>query len=205
MFRKFQHIDSAFRYIRAFSLALVLACAMVSSAAIYYSFRQVRAAQERVYILAGGKALEAFASGSRENLPVEAREHVRTFHQYFFTLSPDDKAIETTMARALYLADHSAKQAYDNLRESGYFSNLITANISQEITIDSVQVDTGQTPFRFRCYAHQKLVRTTSVMTRNLITEGFLRPVSRSDNNPHGFLIERWTTLENKHLHTRAR
>lgn len=205
MFRKFQHIDSAFRYIRAFSLALVLSCAAVSSMAIYYSFRQVRAAQERIYILAGGKALEAFASGSRENLPVEAREHVRTFHQYFFTLSPDDKAIEATMARALYLADHSAKQAYDNLRESGYFSNLITGNISQEITIDSVQVDMGQTPLRFRCYAHQKLVRTTSVMTRNLITEGFLRPVSRSDNNPHGFLIERWTTLENKHLHTRAR
>jgi len=205
MFRKFQHIDSAFRYIRAFSLALVLSCATISSVAIYFSFRQVRQAQERVYILAGGKALEAFSAGRRENLPVEAREHVRTFHQYFFTLSPDDKAIEATMARALNLADHSAKQAYDNLRESGYLTNLITANISQEITVDSVQIDLGQTPYRFRCYAHQKLVRTTSVMTRTLITEGFLRPVSRSDNNPHGFLIERWTTLQNNHLHTRAR
>ncbi|MBX0335364.1 conjugative transposon protein TraK [Pontibacter sp. HSC-14F20] len=205
MFRKFQHIDTAFRHIRTFSLVLVLVCAAVSGLSLYYSYRQVRHAQERVYILAGGKALEAFAAGGRENRPVEAREHVRQFHQHFFTLAPDDKAIEATVARALYLADHSAKQVYDNLRESGYFYNLITANISQEITIDSVRVDTGQTPYRFRCYAHQKLVRTTSVMTRNLITEGFLRPVSRSDNNPHGFLIERWTTLENKHLHTKPR
>ena len=35
---------------------------------------------------------------------------------------------------------------------------------------------------------------------QNLITEGNLRNVSRSDNNPHGFLIERWNTIENKDL-----
>ena len=34
------------------------------------------------------------------------------------------------------------------------------------------------------------------------ITEGFLRNVARSDNNPHGFLIERWRVLENKDLKT---
>jgi hypothetical protein len=40
---------------------------------------------------------------------------------------------------------------------------------------------------------------------RNLITEGFLRNVARSDNNPHGFLIEKWTTIENKDLKTEKR
>lgn len=205
MFRQFQHLDTAFRYIRAFSLLLVLACATVSGLALFFSYRQVGQAQERIYILADGKALEALAASSRENLPVEAREHVRAFHRYFFTLAPDEKAIEATMARALYLADNSAQQAYDNLRESGYFTSLITANISQEITIDSVQVAMGQSPYRFRCYARQQLVRTSSVMVRRLVTEGLLRPVARSDNNPHGFLIERWTTLENDLLHTKAR
>jgi len=32
-----------------------------------------------------------------------------------------------------------------------------------------------------------------------------LRNVSRSDNNPHGFLIERWATIANKDLKTTAR
>lgn len=205
MFRQVLHIDSAFRYIRTFSIIFLLSSATVSCFAIFYSYRQVQAAQKRIYILAGGKALEAFAADRRDNLPVEARNHVRMFHHYFFTLAPDDKVIQANMARALYLADGSAKQAYDNLRENGYFTSLITANISQEITVDSVQVDTSRTPFHFRCYARQTLVRSSSLLTRSLVTEGYLRSVSRSDNNPHGFLIERWVTLENKDLYTKSR
>lgn len=205
MFRQLQNIDSAFRYIRTFSIVFLLASALVNCVALYYSYRQVQAAQERIYILAGGKALEAFSSGRRENIPVEARDHVRMFHHYFFSLDPDDKVIQANLTKALYLADGSAKRAYDNLREIGYFSSLITANVSQEITVDSVQVDIGQSPFYFRCYARQRLIRTTSVLTRSLVTEGYLRSVSRSDNNPHGFLVERWTTLENRDLFTKNR
>jgi len=182
-----------------------VAGALGSGGALFYSYRQVQAAQQRIYVLANGKALEALASGRRENIPVEARDHVRTFHHYFFTLDPDDKVIEAQMARALYLADGSARRAYDNLRENGYFSSLISANVSQEITVDSVQVDTQSYPYYFRYYGRQKLIRATSVLTRSLVTEGWLRSVLRSDNNPHGFLIERWTTLENKDLHTQAR
>ena len=57
-------------------------------------------------------------------------------------------------------------------------------------------------PYYFKCYATQRITRTTSVVLRNLITEGYLRNVSRSDNNPHGFLIERWLTIENKDIKT---
>jgi len=205
MFRQLQHIDSAFRHIRAFSLVFLAACTAVSSLALYHSYRQVQQASERIYILAGGKALEAFSADRKENIPVEARDHVRTFHEHFFTLDPDEKVIEANIGRALYLADGSAKRAYDNLRESGYFTGLISANVSQEITVDSVQVDTGRHPYPFRCYARQRLTRASSVLTRSLITEGFLRSVSRSDNNPHGFLIERWATIENRDLSTKGR
>ncbi|WP_162054694.1 conjugative transposon protein TraK [Pontibacter pamirensis] len=205
MFRQLQHIDSAFRHIRAFSLVFLVACTVVSSLSLYHSYRQVQAAQERIYILAGGKALEAFSAGRKENIPVEARDHVRSFHEYFFTLDPDEKVIEANIGRALYMADGSARRAYDNLRESGYFTGLISANVSQDITVDSVQLDIGRYPYPFRCYARQRLTRASSVVTRSLITEGFLRSVSRSDNNPHGFLIERWMTLENRDLSSKSR
>ncbi|PRY02759.1 conjugative transposon TraK protein [Pontibacter ummariensis] len=205
MFRQLQNIDSAFRHIRTFSLLFLVACTAVSSLAIYHSFRQMKLAQERIYILADGKALEAFSSGRNENIPVEARDHVRSFHEHFFTLDPDEKVIEANIGKALYLADGSARQAYDNLREKGYFTGLISANMSQEIIVDSVTVDTGSYPYPFRCYARQRLIRATSVLMRSLITEGLLRSVSRSDNNPHGFLIERWTTIENQDLFTKSR
>jgi conjugative transposon TraK protein len=168
--------------------------------ALFKSYRLVEVMQGKVYILSDGKALEALASDRKDNIGVEARDHVKTFHQLFFTLDPDDKVIQSNLTKALYLADASAKTAYDNLSEIGYYANIIAGNISQQIQVDSVNVDLQNYPYHFRCYATQSIIRTTSTVTRSLITEGDLRNVSRSDNNPHGFLIERWSTLENKDL-----
>lgn len=205
MFRQFQNIDSAFRHIRTFSFLFLSACTAISCLALYHSYKQVHAARDQIYVLAGGKALEAFSASRKENIPVEARDHVRSFHEYFFTLDPDEKVIEANLGKALYLADGSARHAYDNLRESGYFTGLISANISQEIIIDSIQVHTQRYPYSFRCFARQRLIRATSILTRTLVTEGLLRTVSRSDNNPHGFMIERWKTLENKDVDIKGR
>ena len=127
------------------------------------------------------------------------------FHFYFFTLDPDDKVIKGNIAKALYLADESAKRAYDDLKESGFYSGLISGNINQTIRIDSIVVDIDMYPHHFRCYATQNIVRPTSITMRSLITEGALRNVSRSDNNPHGFLIEKWNTIENRDLKTENR
>ena len=130
-------------------------------------------------------------------MPVEARDHVKMFHHYFFTLDPDDKVINSNLTKALYLADGSAKQQYDNLKENGYYTNLISGNISQEIQADSIIINTSDYPFHFRYKGVQKIIRPSTIVTRSLVTEGYLRNVSRSDNNSHGFLIERWKTLEN--------
>lgn len=205
MFKKLNNIDTAFRHVRAFTLVVVIASALVSIFALYRSFSTVDRLQDKVYVLANGKAIEAYASDRRDNIQVEGRDHVRNFHHYFFTLDPDDKVIRQNITRALYLADNSAKRTYDDLKESGYYSGIISGNISQGIIIDSIRVDIASYPYSFRCYATQQIVRPTSVLTRSLITEGSLRNVSRSDNNPHGFLIERWKTIDNRDISTENR
>jgi conjugative transposon TraK protein len=198
MFTQFKNIDTAFKHIKRFSIFLIMACILISGFAIYKSFDMVKTVQAKIYILANGKAIEAFSTERKDNLPVELRDHIKTFHHLFFTLDPDDKVIQSNISSSLNLADESAKKAYDNLREQGYYNNLISANISQEITVDSTKLDINQYPFYFRCYATQKLIRSTSATTRKLITQGYIRNVGRSDNNPHGFLIQRWETLENR-------
>ena len=202
MFQQMKNIDHAFRQIRRFTLVVITGCILLCGFTVYKSFRLVAQMQSRIYILANGKALEAYGSERKDNIPVEARDHVKTFHEYFFTLDPDDEVIQAHITKALYLADASAKRAYDNLKESGYYASIIAGNISQQIKVDSIQVDINQYPYYFRCYATQSIIRTTSIVTRSLVTEGYLRNVSRSDNNPHGFLIERWQTIENKDLKT---
>jgi hypothetical protein len=61
-------------------------------------------------------------------------------------------------------------------------------------------VNTKNYPYYFKCFCKQKIIRPTTIVTRNLLTEGYLRNVERSDNNPHGFLIEKWKILDNKDL-----
>jgi conjugative transposon TraK protein len=162
-------------------------------------------AQERIYILANGKALEAYSADRKDNVPVEARDHVKMFHFYFFSMDPDDKVIQSHINHALYLADGTAKEQYDNLKENGFYSNLISGNISQEIDADSIEINTNLYPYYFRYKGVQRIIRPTSIVTRSLITEGYLRNVARSDHNAHGFLIERWKTLENADINVQTR
>ncbi|WP_426672111.1 conjugative transposon protein TraK [Mucilaginibacter sp. McL0603] len=200
MFRQLKNIDTAFRQVRLFCLAVIICCLLICCFTIYKSLNLVQSMQSKVYILSYGKALEALAADGRDNVAVELRDHVKTFHRLFFTLDPDEKSNQQNITRALYLADGSAKKIYDDLSESGYYAGIISGNINQTIAIDSVSVDLSTDPFRFRCYATQNIIRTTSTVTRSLVTQGELRKVSRSDNNPHGFLIARWNILENKDI-----
>jgi conjugative transposon TraK protein len=202
MFQQLKNIDTAFKHIRLFSLALIVACAFICCYTVYKSFLLITQTQERIYILSNAKALEAYSAERRDNIPVEARDHVKMFHHYFFTLDPDDKMIQANVNKALYLADISAKRQYDNLKESRYYSNIISGNISQDIEVDSIHLDLDSYPYYFRYYSTQRIIRATSVVMRSLITEGYLRNVTRSDNNSHGFLIERWNTVENKDIKT---
>ncbi len=205
MFSKTTKIDTAFRHIKLFSIVLVLGCISIAAYALYTSNKLVSASQQRIFILANGKVLEAFAAERKDNIKVEASDHVKMFHHYFFTLDPDDKVIQANLTRALYMADASAKQIYDNLKENSYYTNIISGNVSQEVQADSITINTNVYPYYFRYKGQEKIIRPTSIVTRSLITEGYLRNVSRSDNNSHGFLIERWKTLENKDIKTENR
>ncbi len=205
MFTQTKNIDSAFRHIKMFSVFLIICSFFIAVFALYENHKIIRETQQHIFILANGKALEAYGADRKDNIPVEARDHITMFHHYFFSLDPDEKIITANITRALYLADASAKKQYDNLKENGYYTNLISGNISQQIIIDSVSVNMDSYPFYFRCVAREKLIRTTAVVTRSLVTEGYLRNIERSDNNPHGFLIERWAIIENKDLKTELR
>jgi conjugative transposon TraK protein len=205
MFPKSTRIERSFQYIRLITIVVVFGCLLFCGFVVLISSHAVSHAQEKVYVLAAGKALEAVSSDRKENIPAEARDHIRSFHQYFFSLDPDEKVIRANLARALYLADASALRVYDNLKENGYYSGVVAGNISQEIVVDSIALNTDTYPFHFLFIATERIIRPTSIATRALLTEGWLRNTARSDNNPHGFLIERWTIVDNHDLKIESR
>ena len=200
MFQKMKNIDTAFRHIKLFSAFFLVVCGGVCMLVVSKGYQLASQSQQKIFILANGKALEAYSADRKDNIPVEAKDHVKMFHHFFFTLDPDEKVIQSNINKALYMVDGSAKQQYDNLKENGYYSNVVSGNISQEIQMDSITINTDAYPYYFRYKGVQRIIRPTTIVTRNLITEGYLRNVSRSDNNSHGFLIEKWRTLENNDI-----
>jgi len=199
MFTQLKTIDTAFRHIKLFSYLLILASTFTICFGIFKWCRLVAEKDQKIYILYNGKVLQAMASDRKSNLPVQLRDHIKTFHQYFFNLSPEDKAIKASVGKSLFLADLSAKKQYDNLVESGYYNNLISASISQEIEVDSTVLNIDVYPYVFTCYATERLVRASSTAVRKLVTRGQVRDLkTQTDDNPHGFLILGWEILENR-------
>ncbi|WP_316787856.1 conjugative transposon protein TraK [Pedobacter frigoris] len=200
MFTATKNIDTAFRQYRTFCLLFMICNVITICFCIYRCEKRIDKAENKVLILLNGAVVKAMASNRKDNLVVEAKDHIKSFHEHFFSLDPDEKVIISNITEALYLADGTAKRAYDNLKESGYYSGIISSNISQQIHVDSVTLQTEEYPYLFRCYATQKIARSTSTVLRSLVTQGTLRNVSRSDNNPHGFLIQDWATVENRDI-----
>ncbi len=92
MFTKTKNIDRAFGHIKTFSMALIMGCICISIYALYSNHKTITESQQRIFILANGKALEAYAEERKDNIPVEARDHIRMFHHDFFSLDPMRKS-----------------------------------------------------------------------------------------------------------------
>ena len=184
-FKSLKNIETSFRQIRLFTLVFACLCAVVTGFALWKSYSFAEAQRQKIYVLDNGKSLMlALSQDVRQNRPVEAREHVRRFHELFFTLSPDKSAIEGNIKRSLLLADKSAFNYYKDLSEKGYYNRIISGNINQMIEIDSLRCDFDKYPYSVRTFARQIILRESSVTERSLVTRCRLLDAVRSDNNP---------------------
>ncbi len=205
-FKSLKNIETSFRQIRLFGIVFVSMCAVVMSVALVTVFNFAEKQREKIYVLDNGKSLMlALSQDMSQNRPAEARVHVRRFHELFFTLSPDKSAIEHNINRALILSDKSAYSYYNDFSEKGYYNRIIAGNITQVVQVDSVICDFNSYPYNAKTYARQKIIRESNVTERTLVTTCRLSNVSRSDDNPNGFIIEGLNILENKDISTTKR
>lgn len=163
-----------------------------------YASRQVADARKSIYILNNNVPLQAIQTDMQLNRLAEYRANVDLFHSLFFSLTPDDHYIEYQMKKAMYLVDQSGMEEYNDLKENGFFNAILSSSSVLTLQTDSIALDMPKHYFRY--YGKLKIDRRSSTVLRSLITEGYLKDIPRSDNNPHGVLIINWKTLENKDL-----
>ena len=194
-------MKTSFRQIRLYALVFAVLCIAITGFSLWKSYQFAQEQRQKIYVLDNGKSLMlALSQDAAINRPVEAREHVRRFHELFFTLAPDKNAIESNMNRAFNLADKSAFDYYKDLTEKGYFSRIISGNVQQRIEVDSVVCNFDTYPYAVRTYGNQFIIRSSNVTKRNLVTSCYLVNSVRSDNNPQGFNIEKFAVVENRDI-----
>lgn len=200
-FKSLNNIETSFRQLRFFGMVYVCLCAAIMGYTIWSSYNYAEKQREKIYVLDNGKSLIlALSQDIAQNRPIEGKEHVKRFHELFFTLSPDRKAIESNIQRALFLCDKSAFRYYKDWNEKGYYNRVVSANINQSLQIDSLVCDFDHYPYRILTYSRQKIIRASNITERSLVTSCQLLNSVRSDNNPQGFTMERFEILENRDI-----
>jgi conjugative transposon TraK protein len=200
-FKSLKNIESSFKQIRFFGIVFICLCASITGYSVWSAYSFAEAQRQKIYVLDQGKSLMlALSQDMAQNRPVEAREHIRRFHELFFTLAPDKNAIEGNIRRALLLSDKSAFNYYRDLSEKGYYNRIISGNINQTVEIDRISCDFHTYPYKAVTYARQFIIRESNITERNLITRCSLVNSVRSDNNPHGFTLEAFEVMENKNI-----
>ena len=204
--KKIFDIQRKFRFTVYILLSVSVLLCVFSIFVFTRSINMVERSRQKIYVLDNGKSLLlALREDISENRAAEAKDHVKRFHELFFTMEPDKQYIENNAREALFLADASAMKQYQSYKENNVYNQVISSDISMTLQTDSIKVDFSSYPYRFAFYGKQKIVRKSNITIRNLETSGQLRNISRTDNNTHGFLIENWLIGDNQDLETLKR
>lgn len=181
--------------------ALVFAL-VVGLSALSFAEKQ----RSKIYVLDQGKSLLlALQTDAILSKDVEIRDHVTRFHELMFTLSPQKQTIQENLDRAFNLADRSAFEYSQDLAEKGYYARIVSANISQQMLVDSVVFAGSGYPWQVRTYARQYVVRESKVSLYSFVSTCQVIEGRRSDVNPHGLLIEKFKVISNDLIETRKR
>lgn len=193
-----KNLENKIKLVLIICSLFLVGCIIISISSIWTARTMVNDAHQKVYVLDGNVPILVNRSTMEETLDVEAKSHVEMFHQFFFTLAPDDKYIQYTMRKAMYLVDETGLAQYNALKEKGFYNNIIGTSTICSIYCDSIKLNTDSLNFVY--YGRQRIERRTSILMRQLVTAGNLKRVPRTENNPHGILITNWRTLKNKDL-----
>ena len=201
----FSGIDQELRRRRGLVTATLVFAGVVCVGVVLLSFMFVRQSRDTVYVVDKGSTIMAtIASGSVQR-DLEVEDHIRRFHELMFNLAPSSESQRRNLEQALHMADRSAYDWWQDQSESGYYARLVSANITQEIQIDSVRFSMQTYPYPARLYGKVFLTRESNITAYDFVSECRLSDVPRSRSNPHGLMVERFAVRRYESLGTRKR
>ena len=198
-----KNIEQKIKINKVVSIASILFAVLIVIAGFVFAYKLVQDSRKSLYVLDNGVPILVKQTDDLLNRPVEYKSQIELFHRLFFTLAPDDRYIKENVEKSLYLIDDSGKKEYTNLREKGFYNQIISGNSLVTVRNDSIKMDVPNKKFIY--YGTQMINRKNTLIIRKLITEGNFEDMIRSPNNPHGVLLRNWRILDNSEISNKAK
>lgn len=205
LIKYFNNIETSFRKMKFVTILAVGCATIVAIGSVAASGWFIKQSEDTIFVVDKGSAVMASRNSNDSYRELEAKDHVMRFHELMFNLSPSAESIQRNLDRALVMSDKSAYDYWMDLSERGFFQRLISANISQEFVADSIKVDMLSYPHSVTTYGKLYLLRESNITAYQFESSCRLVDVERSQNNPHGLMIERFVVTRNDNLGTRKR
>lgn len=193
-----KNIEEKIKINKIVSISAIGFAVIIVIAGFVFAYKMIEDSRKSIYVLDNGVPILVKQTDELLNRPVEYHSQVELFHRLFFTIPPDDKYIKDNVAKSLYLIDDSGKKEYQNLRENGFYNQVISSNSLITINTDSIKIDDVNMKFTF--YGTQIINRKSALVIRKLITEGNFENIIRTPNNAHGVLLKNWRILDNTEI-----
>ena len=198
-----ENLDKKMKFSLVLSITKLAGSVIFCLMTLLFSFKFASEERKKIYVLDGETPRLANLTGQDVSIEIEVRAHVNRFHELFFTLAPDDKYIQYNIEKAMYLTDESGLMQYNTLKERGFYNNIIGASAQFSIITDSIKFNKSNMSFTY--YGRQRIERKSSILFRELVTEGNIEQTTRTENNPHGLLITNYRTVLNKDLEYKSK
>ena len=205
LIKQFNNIETSFRRMKFVTTLCMTAAVVIAVGSVMISGKLMQEGNDKIYVVDKGSAVMAARTDEDLYRDLEAKDHVSRFHELMFNISPSSESIKRNLDKALIMSDKSAYDYYMDLSERGFYQRMISANISQEIVVDSIKVNMTGYPYDAKTYGRLFLLRESNITAYSFESSCRLVDVERSQNNPHGLMIEKFTVTKNENLGTRKR
>ena len=196
-------IEKKIKINKAVSISVIFSAVILVIVGFLFAYKLVEDSRKSMYILDNGVPILVKQTDELLNRPVEYKSQVELFHRLFFTLAPDDKYIKENVEKSLYLIDDTGKKEYTNLKEKGFYNQLVSSSSMMTVNADSIRLDIANKRFVF--FGRQVINRRSAIIIRKLITEGNFEDVIRTPNNPHGVILKNWKILDNSEISSESK
>lgn len=187
-------------------LSSIVCITVCLGAMVLYKNATDKANQEKrneVYVAVNGDIIKAqLMEDFSQPLSLAHKGFLKLFHNYVWSVEPNEKYIEKNKAIAKEMADSSVEILFRFLESDGYYSSLISGDYSVLFNVEEndIEIDYTKDLPEFTLTGTLKTLQKNEVVVKKVITVGKIVQNSYGFSNFSGFKVVDLKVLEFKEL-----